>query len=425
MNKVAITGIGLVTPLGSDTETSWCNIIGAKSGIKAIPKSLFDASDLACRIAGYIPNREEDNNNGFSATDYIPAQSISSMDRFIHLAIAATEQAINDAGYNTMSEADKARTGVVIGAGIGGLITIEKNAKSLIESGPRRVNPFFIPASLINLASGQISIRYGFKGTNFGIVSACATGAHSIGEGGKMIAHGIADIMICGGAEAAICRLGIAGFAAARALSTKHNDKPASASRPWDKSRDGFVMGEGAGILVLENMDKAIARGAKIYGELIGYGATSDAHHITAPEPSGDGAYRAMQNAIDNAQISPEQINYINAHGTSTPLGDMVELNAVKRMFSDNNIAHNSITMSSTKSATGHLLGAAGSVEAIFCLLAMRDNVVPPTLNLDEPEDGCDINLVPYTAIQKQVDVTMSNSFGFGSTNVSLLFRRV
>jgi 3-oxoacyl-[acyl-carrier-protein] synthase II len=421
MRRVAVTGIGLVTSLGNNVEKSWNNIIKGKSGIKRIPESLFNTDDLTAKIAGYIPTAEEDQECGLNVSDHMPARSISTMDRFIQLAMIAADEAIADSGNHEMSDEDKLRTGVVVGSGIGGLITIEANAKILNESGPRRISPFFIPATLINLASGQISIKYGFKGSNFGVVSACATGAHSIGEAARMIATGESDVMVCGGAESAICRLGIAGFAAARALSTKYNDSPESASRPWDKNRDGFVMGEGAGVLVLEDLERAKKRGAKIYGEVIGYGSTSDAHHITAPESTGDGAYRAMQSAIKQAGITPAEIDYVNAHGTSTPLGDMIEYGAVTRTFEGYDIKN--LAMSSTKSAIGHLLGAAGSVEAIFCLLAMRDNIIPPTLNLDNPEEQCKINLVPHKAQEKKITTAMSNSFGFGGTNVSLILK--
>lgn len=421
MKKVAVTGIGLVTSLGGNVEISWKNIINSKSGIKRIPESLFNTSDLGPKIAGYIPTKEQDPQLGWDPTDYIPARIASTMDRFIQLGLVAAYEAIADAGCESLSDEDKLRAGVFVGSGIGGLITIESNGKILSESGPRRISPYFIPSTLINLISGQIAIKYGFKGTNFAPVSACATGAHSIGESAAMIARGAADIMICGGAEAAICKLGIAGFAAARTLSTKNNDQPEVASRPWDKGRDGFVMGEGAGVLVLECMEHAKKRGAKIYGELIGYGSSCDAYHITSPEVTGDGAFRAMTEAIAMGKISPDEIDYINAHGTSTPVGDMIEYGAVARLFGD----RSDLAMSSTKSAIGHLLGAAGSVEAIFSLLAMRDGIVPPTLNLDDPEDGCKINLVPYKAQEKDVRVAMSNSFGFGGTNVSLIFRKV
>lgn len=421
MKKVAITGLGLVTSLGNNVEQSWKNIIHSKSGIKRIPNTLFDTSDLTAKIAGYIPTKEEDPILGWNGGDYIPTRLLSAMDRFIQLGLAAADEAIIDSGCDALDEDDKLRTGIYVGSGIGGLITIENNAKILNESGPRRVSPFFIPSTLINLISGQISIKYGFKGTNFAPVSACATGAHSIGESAAMISRGAADIMICGGAEAAICKLGIAGFAAARTLSTKYADNPEAGSRPWDKGRDGFVMGEGAGVLVLECMERAKKRGAKIYGELVGYGSTADAYHITAPD--GDGAFRAMNDAITMAKIEPIAIDYINAHGTSTPIGDMMEYRAVSKVF--DGVKTSNLAMSSTKSAIGHLLGAAGSVEAIFSILAMRDGIIPPTLNLDNPEDDCKINLVPHIAQDKIIKVTMSNSFGFGGTNVSLIFKKV
>jgi len=422
MRKVAITGLGLITSLGNNIETSWKNIIQSKSGIKKIPHTLFDTSDLTAKIAGYIPTKEENAILGWDGGDYISNRLLSTMDRFIQFGLVAADQAIIDSGCDALSEDDKLRAGIYVGSGIGGLITIENNAKILSESGPRRISPFFIPSTLINLISGQISIKYGFKGTNFSPVSACATGAHSIGESAAMITRGVADIMVCGGAEAAICKLGIAGFAAARTLSTRYSDHPEIASRPWDKARDGFVMGEGAGVLVLECMDRAKKRGAKIYGELIGYGSTSDAYHITAPESTGGGAFRAMSQAMTMAGIEPTAIDYINAHGTSTPLGDMIEYRAVTKVFDVNT---RNLAMSSTKSAIGHLLGAAGSVEAIFSLLAMRDGIAPPTLNLDNPENDCRINLVPHIAQNKNIDVVMSNSFGFGGTNVSLIFKKV
>jgi 3-oxoacyl-[acyl-carrier-protein] synthase II len=419
MEKVVVTGIGAVTSLGVGVHKTWNNLIAGKSGIKAIPPRLFRSDDLAARIAGYIPTKEEDPDLGLDVSDFISARNLSSMDRFIQLGIIAADEAILEAGLDQIGEEAKFRTGVLVGAGIGGLTTIEANAKILEESGPRRISPFFIPASLINLASGQIAIKYGFKGSNFGYVSACATGAHSIGEAAKMIARGELDFAICGGAESAISRLGLAGFAAARALSTKYNDRPQEASRPWDKGRDGFVMGEGAGVLVLESLTSAKKRGVKIYGEVAGYGTTCDAYHITAPESSGDGGFRAMEMALQNTNLS--EVDYINAHGTSTPLGDIIEYSAIVKMFQDNN----KLAISSTKSAIGHSLGAAGSLEAIFCLLAMRDNIVPPTLNLEEPEEQCKMNLVPKVAQEKQVKTVLSNSFGFGGTNVSLLFKKI
>jgi 3-oxoacyl-[acyl-carrier-protein] synthase II len=419
MERVVVTGMGLVTSLGDSLDKVWSNLLAGKSGIKKIPANLFKSDDLAAKIAGYIPSKEEDPDLGLNISDFIPSKNLSSMDRFIQLGIIAADQAILEAGLDKIEEEAKLRTGVLVGSGIGGLLTIENNSKILEESGPRRISPFFIPASLINLASGQIAIKYGFKGSNFGFVSACATGSHSIGEASKMIARGDLDYAICGGTEAAICRLGMAGFAAARALSTKYNDNPQEASRPWDKGRDGFVMGEGAGVLVLESLTSANKRGVKIYGEVAGYGSSCDAYHITAPETSGAGGFRAMQEALKG--INPSDLDYINAHGTSTNIGDMIEYEAIARLFQHNK----KLAISSTKSAIGHLLGAAGAVEAIFSLLAMRDNLLPPTLNLRDPEEACQINLVPLVAQEKQVKMALSNSFGFGGTNASLLFKKI
>jgi len=411
----------MTTALGAKTEDSWSNIIAGKSGINSIPPSLFAANDLACRIAGYIPSIEENSAIGFNPEDWISKKDIRTMDRFIHLAMAATQQAIDDSGYKAETEQAKQRTGIVIGSGIGGLISIEKHAHILERDGARRVSPFFIPASLVNLIPGHVAIKYGFQGPNYSIVTACASGAHSIGEAAKSIIMNETDVMVAGGAEGAICRLGIAGFAAARALSTKYNETPTAASRPWDKGRDGFVMGEGAGVLVLEELEHAQSRGAKIYGELVGYGLSGDAHHITAPEKNGDGAFRAMAMALQHGSVSVDEIDYINAHGTSTPLGDMIELKAIKRAFGSKKP-----TISSTKSAIGHLLGAAGSVEAVISVLAMVNNVIPPTLNLNEPEEEAqEFDLTPLKAKQQNVDCVMSNSFGFGGTNSSLIFRKI
>ena len=419
MRRIVITGIGLITPLGSSSEYSWNRLLQSKSGIKRIPESLFDASDLTCKIAGLVPLEGE---GSFQLGDLIKPKEARKSDKFIHYAIAAAEEAIRDSMWDPQNEEDKDRTGVLVGSGIGGLIAIENTASVLQESGPKRVSPFFIPASLINLASGHISIRHGFTGPNHSVVTACSTGAHAIGDAGRIIKDGDADVMICGGAEGAICKLGVAGFASARALSTRYNDTPEDASRPWDEGRDGFVMGEGAGIVILEEYEHAKKRGAKIYGELIGYGLTGDAYHMTAPEPTGRGAVKAMQMAIKKANISCEEIDYINAHGTSTPLGDLIEIKALKQVF--NKHAHK-LAISSTKSSIGHLLGAAGSVEAIFSLLALQNNVIPPTLNLTNPSEGCDLNLVPNNPIEKQLNVVMSNSFGFGGTNASLIFRKI
>jgi 3-oxoacyl-[acyl-carrier-protein] synthase II len=416
MRRVVVTGIGLVTPLGVGAEMVWKRLIEGQSGIRAIQS--FDVSDLPAKIAGQVP-RGETASGDFNADDWVPPKEQRKMDEFIVYALAAAEQAVADAGWKPEGEEDRERSGVMIGSGIGGLPGITEGAITLHERGPRRLSPFFIPANLINLASGHISIRYGFTGPNHAVVTACSTGAHAIGDAARLIMWDDADVMVCGGAEAAICRLGIAGFAAARALSTGFNDQPSKASRPWDQARDGFVMGEGAGVLVVEELEHAKKRGAKIYAELIGYGLSGDAHHITAPAEDGSGAYRAMRNALKRAQLGPDRIDYINAHGTSTPLGDEIELGAVKRVFGDHAYK---LSMSSTKSSIGHLLGAAGSVEAIFSILAMRDGVVPPTLNLEIPSPSCDIDLVPLVAKERPVRYALSNSFGFGGTNASLIF---
>lgn len=414
--RVVITGLGLVTPLACGVEASWRKLLEGKSGIKPITR--FDVSDLPARIGGVVPRGEGEGE--FFADHWVSPKEQKKMDDFIIFAIAAAVQAVKDSGWTPQSEEEKERTGVMIGSGIGGLSEIERVVLELKEKGPRRVSPFFIPASLINLASGHVSIMYGFKGPNHSAVTACATGAHAIGDAGRIIQLGDADVMIAGGAEAAICRVGVAGFSAARALSTSYNDTPEKASRPWDKGRDGFVMGEGAGIVVLEEYEHAKKRGAKIYAELIGYGMSGDAHHITAPSSDGSGGHRAMKAAIARAGIQPSAIDYINAHGTSTPLGDEIELAAVKRTFGDHAYT---LSMSSTKSAIGHLLGAAGSVEAIFSVLAIRDQIAPPTLNLHDPSEGCDIDLVPLTAKKRTINTVLSNSFGFGGTNASLIFR--
>ena len=419
MRRVVVTGLGLVTPLGVGVETVWKRLIEGKSGVRAIQN--FDVSDLAAKIAGQIP-RGETSAGDFNADDWVPPKDQRKMDDFIVYAMAAAEQAVADAEWKPTDEEERERTGVMIGSGIGGLPGINEGSLTLSEKGPRRLSPFFIPSSLINLGSGHVSIRYGFKGPNHAVVTACSTGAHAIGDAARLIMWDDADVMVAGGTEAAICRLGIAGFAAARALSTGFNDEPTRASRPWDKDRDGFVMGEGAGIVVLEELEHAKKRGAKIYAEVIGYGLTGDAYHITAPSEDGHGAFRAMRNALKRAGLTPDKIDYINAHGTSTPLGDEIELGAVKRLFGD---AAYKVSMSSTKSAIGHLLGAAGSVEAIFSILAMRDSVLPPTLNLENPSPGCDIDLVPLHAKERRVQYALSNSFGFGGTNASLVFGQV
>jgi len=416
MRRVVVTGMGLVTPLGIGLDQVWRRLLAGESGIGAIQS--FDVSDLPSRVAAQVP-RGDRAFGLFNADEWVPPKDHRRMDEFIIFAMGAAVQAVEDSGWQPDSEEEYERTGVMIGSGIGGLPSITDAAITLQERGPRRISPFFIPSSLINLASGNVSIRYGFKGPNHAVVTACSTGAHAIGDAARLIMLDDADIMVCGGTEAAICRLGLAGFAAARALSTNFNDDPPRASRPWDQSRDGFVMGEGAGVLVLEEYEHAKERNAKIYAEVLGYGMSGDAHHLTAPAEDGNGAFRAMRNALKSARLAPDSIDYINAHGTSTPLGDEIELGAVKRLFGDHAYR---LAMSSTKSAIGHLLGAAGSVEAIFSILAMRDGVVPPTLNLDNPSPSCDINLVPKVTQERRVNYVLSNSFGFGGTNASLIF---
>jgi len=416
MRRVVVTGLGIVAPLGVGVETVWERLIEGQSGITGIQG--FDVSDLPTKIAGVLP-RGETSEGRFNADDWMLPKDQRKVDPFILYAMAAATQAVEDAGWTPDNETERDRTGVMIGSGIGGLQGIYEGSITLHERGPRRLSPFFIPSSLINLASGQVSIKYGFRGPNHSVVTACSTGAHAIGDASRMIGHGDADVMVAGGAEAAVCRIGIAGFSAARALSTNFNDEPQRASRPWDKDRDGFVMGEGAGVVVLEELEHAKARGATIYAEVIGYGLSGDAHHITAPAPDGSGGYRAMVNALASAGLAAEDIDYINAHGTSTPLGDEIEVGAVKRLFGDHAYK---LSMSSTKSAIGHLLGAAGSVEAIFSIMALNTGVAPPTLNLDNPSDGCDIDLVPKAAKERPIRHALSNSFGFGGTNASLIF---
>lgn len=417
MKRIVITGIGLVTPLGSNTQQVWRGLLDSKSGITKITR--FNVDDLPCRIAGEVIHKDEP--NGFNPEDYIPFKEQKKMDNFIVYGMSAAIQAVEDSGWVADTEEKQDRTGVMIGSGIGGLPLIEANSIMLHEHGPRKISPFFIPASLINLVSGNLSIRYGYRGPNHSVVTACSTGAHAIGDAARIIQYGDADVMIAGGTEGAICRIGLAGFSAARALSTSFNDDPESGSRPWDKDRDGFVMGEGSGIVVLEEYEHAKRRGAKIYAELVGYGLSGDAYHITAPHPEGIGGYNSMKKALASAKVSAENIDYINAHGTSTPLGDEIELNAVKRIFGDDA----KLSMSSTKSSIGHLLGAAGSVEAIFSILSICDQIVPPTLNLYNPPDGCKIDLVPHKAKERKVNYALSNSFGFGGTNASLLFKKV
>jgi 3-oxoacyl-[acyl-carrier-protein] synthase II len=418
MRRVVVTGIGMVSPLADGADTTWKRLIAGESGLGPITK--VDVSDLPARVGGQVPVGDEP--FAFDVSKYMDSKDTKKMDDFIIYGVAAAIQAVEDAGWKPSEEEELERTGVLIGSGIGGLGTIEATVLKMQEAGPKRVSPFFIPACLINLVSGHVSIKYGFKGPNHAVVTACSTGAHAIGDASRLIQLGDADVMVAGGAEAAMCRIGLAGFAAARALSTSYNDAPTTASRPWDKGRDGFVMGEGAGVVVLEELEHAKARGAKIYGEVIGYGLSGDAHHITAPPADGNGGFRAMQAALKRAGIALEDVDYVNAHGTSTPLGDEIELGAVKRLFGDHAYK---LSMSSTKSAIGHLLGAAGSVEAIFCLKAMQENIVPPTLNLNDPSDGCDIDLVPLKAKERPVRVALSNSFGFGGTNASVIFRKL
>jgi len=419
MRRVVVTGLGLVTPLGADVETVWANLIAGKSGAGPITK--FDASDQKCRIACEV--KPADHEYGFDASLRVDHKIQRQVDPFIVFGIDAAGQAIEDAGLTEMDEATRFRAGCSIGSGIGGLPGIESESLVLAEKGPGRVSPHFVHGRLINLISGQVSIKYGLMGPNHAVVTACSTGAHSIGDAARMIKDGDADIMLAGGAESTICPIGIAGFAQARALSTAFNDEPTRASRPYDQARDGFVMGEGAGVVVLEEYEHAKARGAKIYAEVVGYGLSGDAYHVTAPHPEGSGAYRSMEMALKKAGMTPADIDYVNAHGTSTPLGDELELGAVRRLFGD---AIDNVSMSSTKSAIGHLLGGAGAVETIFCILALRDQIVPPTLNLENPSESCaGVDLVPGQAKKRTVRAALNNSFGFGGTNASLIVKRV
>jgi len=418
MKRVVITGLGLVTPLACGVQASWDRLLESKSGLARITG--FDISDLPAKVAGQVPRNGDD--HAFNPDDYMEPKEQRRMDPFIHYALAAADQAVRDADWMPEDTESLERTGVLIGSGIGGLPAIEAATMTLHEKGPRRISPFFIPSSLINLASGQVQIRYGYKGPNHAVVTACSTGAHAIGDAARLIMWGDADVVVAGGAEAAISRLGVAGFAAARALSTGFNDEPARASRPWDRDRDGFVMGEGAGVVVLEDYEHAKKRGVRIYAEVVGYGMSGDAYHITAPAPDGDGGFRSMRAALDRAEMDPSDIDYINAHGTSTPLGDEIEHGAVKRLFGN---AAGKVSMSSTKSSIGHLLGAAGAVEAIFSVLSIVNNVVPPTLNLENPSDGCDMDLVPLQAKERPVRAALSNSFGFGGTNASLVLKQI
>lgn len=419
MRRVVITGLGLVTPLGNGVETSWKRLLAGKSGIRQI--DTFNVTELASKVAGLLPQGKEEGQFDYDA--YVQPKDRRKMDDFIIYGIAAADEALKDSGWDPQTEEQREMTGVMIGSGVGGLPRIYEASVTLREGGARKISPFFIPSCLINLASGQVSIRYGFKGPNHAVVTACSTGAHAIGDAARLIQFGDANVMVAGGAEASVCEIGVAGFAALRALSTNFNDEPHKSSRPWDKDRDGFVIGEGAGVVILEEFEHAKKRGAKIYAEILGYGLTGDAYHMTAPAEDGNGGYRAMRNALRHANINLEDLGYINAHGTSTPVGDMIELTSVKRLL---NGKHSNVSMSSTKSAIGHLLGAAGGVEAIFSVLALRDGILPPTLNLDNPSEGCEgIDLIPHKAKEKKVKYVMSNSFGFGGTNASLVMGAV
>ena len=435
MRRVVVTGLGCITPLAANMKETWERLINGESGIRSVRG--FDASDLPSKIAGQVPlwngadgteaangtNGDARPRNGvFNPDDWMEPREQRRVDTFIIYGFAAAGQALEDAGWFPTDEEEQERTGVMIGSGIGGLPWINECAIKMHEQGTRRVTPYFIPAALINLVSGHVSIKYGFKGPNHSAVTACSTGAHAIGDASRIIMLDDADVMLAGGTEASVSRLGIAGFAAARALSTDFNDEPHRASRPWDRDRDGFVMGEGAGCVVLEELEHAKKRGAKIYAEVIGYGMSGDAYHITAPPPDGNGAFRSMRNALKRAELNLDDIDYINAHGTSTPLGDEIELGAVKRLFGDHAYK---LSMSSTKSSIGHLLGAAGGVEAIFSVLAVKNGIVPPTLNLENPSEGCDLDLVPIEAKERKVRNVLSNSFGFGGTNASLIFSAV
>ncbi len=419
MRRVVVTGLGLVSPLGGDVESSWSKLLEGRSGARRVEN--FEVSDIACQIACYVPRGKSEDGH-FNPDDWMKPKEQRKVDEFIVYAIAAATQALKDSGFEATTIDQQERSGVLIGSGIGGLSGIADTSLLLNEKGPRRVSPFFIPGRLINLASGYVSIQHQLKGPNHAVVTACSTGTHAIGDAARLIALDDADVMVAGGAESPICRIALAGFAACRALSTGFNDTPEKASRPYDEDRDGFVMGEGAGIVILEEYEHAKARGAKIYAEIIGYGMSGDAHHITAPAEDGDGAFRCMKAAINRAGIDIRDIDYVNAHGTSTPMGDEIELRAVERLFGN---SVGDLSMSSTKSAVGHLLGAAGAVEAVFSILAMRDNVAPPTINLDNPSVETPIDLVANVAVKKEINTVLSNSFGFGGTNASLIMRKV
>lgn len=418
MRRVVLTGLGVVSPLACGVEETWSRLLAGQSA--ATPITRFDASDLACRIA-CVPPRGDGSNGTYNPDDWMEPKEQRKVDDFIVYAMAAAKQALADAGWQPTSYEDQISTGVMIGSGIGGIGGIFDGSVVLHDKGPRRLSPFFIPGRLANLASGYVSIEHGLKGPNHSVVTACSTGAHAIGDAARIVALGDAEVMVAGGTESGVNRIGIAGFCACRALSTRYNDQPEKASRPYDKDRDGFVMGEGAGIVVVEALEHAQARGARIYAEVVGYGMSGDAYHITSPSEDGDGAYRCMKAALKRAGLTPSAIDYINAHGTSTPLGDEIELKAIERLLGDH---ASQVSMSSTKSSVGHLLGAAGAIEAIFSVLAIRDNVAPPTLNLDNPSVETKIDLVPHKARQRRIDVALSNSFGFGGTNASLVFKR-
>ena len=416
--RVVVTGMGIACPLGLGVENVWKRLTAGESGLGAIES--FDVSQLTAKIAGQVPAGPKAEGK-LDLNEWIPVKDLKKMDRFIQLALVAAEEAVEDSGWKPEDEDARCRTGVMIGSGIGGLPTIFEASLLIKEGKTRRLSPFFIPSALINLASGHVSIKYGFKGPNHSVVTACATGVHALGDAARLIALGDADVMVAGGAEAAVSEIGMAGFCASRALSTAFNEKPTQGSRPWDKDRDGFVMGEGAGVLVLEEYEHAKKRGAKIYAEVVGYGMSGDAHHITAPSEDGDGAFRSMRAALRSAGVTPDQVQYVNAHGTSTPMGDDLELGAVERLWGD---AAKGLAMSSTKSAIGHLLGAAGAVEGIFSVLAIRDGIAPPTLNLEEPSRESAIDRVAKVAQERKIEVALSNSFGFGGTNASIVFKR-
>ncbi|MEO1494333.1 MAG: beta-ketoacyl-ACP synthase II [Pseudomonadota bacterium] len=416
MRRVVVTGLGLVSPLACGVEESWSRLLAGQSGAGTIKH--FDAGHLPCQIACEIP-LGDGSDGTYDMDAWVAPKDQRKIDRFITYALTAAQQAVEDAAWTPEDPEELNRTGVMIGSGIGGVETIAETAITLKERGPRRVSPFFIPSALINLCSGQVSIKYGFKGPNHAVVTACSTGAHAIGDAARLIAYGDADVMLAGGAESPVCEISLAGFAACKALSTSYNDAPETASRPYDAGRDGFVMGEGAGVVVLEELEHARARGAKIYAEVLGYGLSGDAYHITSPSPDGDGGYRSMAAALKSAGLDAGDIDYVNAHGTSTPVGDEIELKAVERLLKGKT---SGVTMSSTKSSTGHLLGAAGAIEAIFSILAIRDQVAPPTLNLENPSVETDIDLAPLVKREREISFALSNSFGFGGTNASIVF---